>query len=306
MTKEERAKPEEADEEPNSLSELAEELSKPVPEEDEEGQTFELSPGEAEKLRRSMARLQSTINPRIGFKFSDVLGKSSFLKNYENVTKMGRFTLPESTMKNFVAISRLSEDVSKFGRVNLPESPLKGLLGKNFSSSALANIMPALSVEPSWMKQFKLINSDLYKVAGLGQSNLTTLSSVLAKNADFSFNTSAAKLASQFASQQASWLQTIGPLLEKLKTGFYPANLEDIANLAFEEVEAVVMLDGIALYGVPRTEIAERLIRAETTQARRAILGRRWKAVSADCRAAVEGCSYCQCRQLRRLRAGGT
>jgi hypothetical protein len=61
--------------------------------------------------------------------------------------------------------------------------------------------------------------------------------------------------------------------------------------LEFEEVEAVVMLDGIALYGLPRQELAEKLIRAETTAARRAILGRRWRAVSADCRAAVDACN---------------
>jgi hypothetical protein len=261
-----------------------------VPDDDEDGQTFDLTPEEVESLRRTMARLQATMNPRIGFKLPGVLGRSSFLKNYESMAKLGRFALPEGTMKNFSAISRLSEDLSRFGRINLPESALKGVLGKNFSSSALANIVPALSAEPSWMKQFKLINSDLYKVAGLGQSNLTTLSSILAKNAVFSFDTSAAKLASQFASQQTSWLKSVGPLLDKLKTGFYPTNLEDIEDLGFEEVEAVVLLDGIALYGVPRTEIAEKLIRAETTQARRAILGRRWKGISADCRAAVERC----------------
>lgn len=291
MTEEEREEPEKSAEEPDPLHELAEELGKPVPEEDEHDQTFRLSPEDAAKLRRTMAKLQASMNPRIGFKLPDVLGKSSLLKNYEGIAKMDRFTLHEGTMKNFAAISRLTEDVSKFGRLNLPESALKGVLGKNLTSSTFANLVPALSAEPNWMKQFKLINSDVYKVAGLGQSNLTALNAALAKNVDFGFGGAAAKLAFQFASQQASWLKTIGPLLEKLQTGFYPANLEDIENLLFEEVEAVVMLDGIALYGVPRTEIAEKLICAETTQARRAILGRRWKAISADCRAAMEGCT---------------
>lgn len=132
MTAEERYEPEEALEEPGPLSDLTGELSKPVPEEDEEGKSFELSPEEAEKLRQTMAKLQATMNPRIGLKLPDLLGKSSFLKNYESIAKMGRFTLPESTMKNFTAISRLSEDLSKFGRINLSESALKGVLGKNF------------------------------------------------------------------------------------------------------------------------------------------------------------------------------
>jgi hypothetical protein len=114
---------------------------------------------------------------------------------------------------------------------------------------------------------------------------------LLAKNLDFGFNKTAAKLAAQFAAQQSSWLKTIGPTLATLKSSFYPDNLQAIEDLEFEEVEEVVMLDGIALYGAPRTEIAEKLIRAETTSARRDILGRRWKAISADCRTAVEGCT---------------
>jgi hypothetical protein len=61
--------------------------------------------------------------------------------------------------------------------------------------------------------------------------------------------------------------------------------------LKFEEVEQVVMVDGIPLYGVPRTSTAEALIRADAASKRRDILGRRWKTISADCRDAVEGCT---------------
>src|SRR5690606_29548800 len=39
-----------------------------------------------------------------------------------------------------------------------------------------------------------------------------------------------------------------------------------------------------------RTSVAEALIRADSAAARREILGRRWKAISADCRKAMEGC----------------
>ena len=49
------------------------------------------------------------------------------------------------------------------------------------------------------------------------------------------------------------------------------------------------MADGIALYSIPQTSIAKALIRAETAAKRREILGRRRKAISADCRKAVEG-----------------
>jgi len=285
VSEEEREKPEEGGEGGDPASELAEELSKPVPEEEEEGQTFELSPEQAEKLRL-MARIQEVLSPKL----VDVLGKSAFLRNYADIAKLGRFILPQATF-NLSGISRMAADMDKFGRLNLPNWVLKGGLGPDFTSSALSSLMPALSIEPSWMKQMKLINSDVYKLSGLGQSNLTALSSILTKNLDFGFEKTAAKLAAQFATQQTSWLNTIGPLLARLNTSFYPSNLQDIEDLEFEEVEAVVMLDGIALYGVPRQELAEKLIRAETTAARRAILGRRWKAISADCRAAVDACS---------------
>jgi len=290
VNEEEREKPEEGGEGGDPASELAEELAKPAPEEEEEGQTFELSPEQAEKLR-TMTRIQEVLSPKLHFKLPDGLGKSAFLKSYEDIAKLGRFTLPETTFKNLTGISRMAADMNTFGRLNLPSSVIKGVLGKSFTSSALSSVMSALSIEPSWMKQMKLINSDVYKLSGLGQSNLTALSSILTKNLDFGFEKTAAKLAAQFATQQTSWLKTIGPLLEKLNTSFYPSNLQDIEDLEFEEVEAVVMLDGIALYGVPRQELAEKLIRAETTAARRAILGRRWKAISADCRAAVDACS---------------
>lgn len=286
---EEREKPEEGGGGGDPTSELAEELSKPVPEEEEECQTFELSPEQAEKLR-PMARIQAVLSPKLDFKPLDVLGKSAFLRNYADIAKLGRFILPQATF-NVTGISRMAADMNKFGRLNLSNWVLKGGLGPDFTSSALSSLMPALSIEPSWMKQMKLINSDVYKLSGLGQSNLTTLSSILTKNLDFGFEKTAAKLAAQFAAQQTSWLNSIGPLLARLNTSFYPSNLQHIEDLEFEEVEAVVMLDGIALYGLPRQELAEKLIRAETTAARRAILGRRWRAISADCRAAVDACN---------------
>lgn len=73
----------------------------------------------------------------------------------------------------------------------------------------------------------------------------------------------------------------------KLTFTIYPANLQAIEGLEFQ----VVMLDGIALYGIPRTTaIAQSLIEADSTSARREILGRRWKAISADCRSALDDC----------------
>ena len=262
MTEDEpTVEPEEGDGDASDpLEELREELQKPV-----EGEERELSPQEREQLRRATARIRQVLNPQI----------QSVLKD---INRTG-------------ALAKLSADMNKLARPNFPDSVLKVVLGKSIPASTFEKLLPKIALEPPWMKQMKLINSDIYKVSGLGQSNLTRFSSLLVKNADFGFDKTAAKLVGQFAAEQTSWLKTIGPLLARIKTSFYPTNLEAIEELEFEEVEAVVMLDGIALYGVPRTEIAEKLIRAASTAERRTILGRRWKAIASDCRAALEGCT---------------
>lgn len=105
MSEKEPGEPEEAGEGADPASELAEELAESVPEEEEEGQIFELSPEKAEKLRQSVARIQEVLSPKVDFKPPDGLGKSAFLKNYEDIARLGRFTLPETTFKNLTGIS---------------------------------------------------------------------------------------------------------------------------------------------------------------------------------------------------------
>lgn len=181
-----------------------------------------------------------------------------------------KFVLSESTLKNLVAISGIAER----------------------QRTILGNVMkPLLDSQGLWQKQVATsINSDIFKSAALAQSNLSKISGQLYKNVDFGLSDSFAKLAQQVAAQQTAWMKTLGPSLERLRLSFYPPNLRPIEGLGWENVESVVMVDGIALYGVPRTSIAEALIRADSAAKRRAILGRRWKAISADCRAALEGC----------------
>lgn len=244
----------------DALDELREELQKPVEGDDE---VVTLSPKELARAKESMARLQGVLNPKFKSGIVDLIGANSFLKKFE---RMG-----------------LSDAAYK-GLMGRPlESTLNGLMGKA--------LVPKIQVEPAWMKQMNLINSDVYKMAGLGQPNLIRLNSLLAGNAAFDVNERAAKMLARFATEQTSLLKQIAPLLEKVRIGFYPDNLRDIEGIEFAEVEEVVMLDGIALYGVPRREIAERVLRAESTAARRDILGRRWKAISSDCRAALASCS---------------
>lgn len=244
----------------DALDELHEELQKPVEGIDEE---VTPSPEELARASESVARLQGVLNPKSKRGIADLIGANSFIKKF---VRMG---LSDAAYKGLM------------GR--LPESTLNGLMGKA--------LVPKIQVEPAWMKQMALINSDVYKTAGLGQSNLIRLNSLLAGNAVFDVNERTTKMLARFANEQTSLLKRIAPLLEKVRVGFYPDNLRDIEGIEFAEVEEVVMLDGIALYGVPRREIAERVLRAESTAVRRDLLGRRWKAISSDCRAALASCS---------------
>jgi len=210
---------------------------------------IELTPEQEEALRRTMESIRRSLTPQF---------------------KLPTFTLPESTLMNIAAISRIAE-----GRQALVASAMK----------------PILDAQAAWQKQFAVINSDIFKSNAQAQSNLNLIASQLTKNMDFGIAESAAKIAAQFSAQQATWLKSIGPAIASMHAAFYPPNLRTIEGLRFEEIEQVVMVDGIPLYGVPRTSTAEALIRADGASKRRDILGRRWKTISADCRDAVESCT---------------
>lgn len=226
---------------------------------DPDDDDIELPPEQREALRKSMDKFSRVVMPKIDFP-EFVLPDATF-KN---------FMLPESTMKKIAALVDMSAVHSKL----------------------LEGFKPMFAAQESWAKQFAVLNSDALKISGLGQSNLNLLAGSLAKNFDFGISDSMAKLAQQFAAQQTSWMKSLGPLLASANWTFYPPNLDEIEGLKIEQVEAVALADGIPLYGVPRTSIAEALINAESTAKRREILGRRSKAITEDCRAALETCDH--------------
>lgn len=171
---------------------------------------------------------------------------------------------------------------------------------------AAKTLRPLLDAQLAWQSQFAgmarpFISSDVFKSTPLVQSNLNLVASQLTKNLHFGITESFAKVAANFAEQQASWLRSIETAISAMRASFYPPNLRAIEGLKLEEVEQVVMVDGIALYGLPRATIAEALIRADGARNRRNILGRRWRAISADCRTVVEGCTTTAIVPYRRL-----
>jgi hypothetical protein len=234
------------------------------PDEPDDGERREVTPEEREKLRRLAESLQGISMPKFDFKIPNIVDTSAFAKVAADAVRLSSFALPESTLKSFSALAAQQ-------------------------SRILDSLKPVLDMQSAWKKQFNLINSDFFKTHAATQAQFAKLGANLTKTIDFGISDSVAKIAQQFAAQQSSWLKTLGPTLERLRESFYPPNLRGIEDLEFKDVEKVVMADSIALYGVPRTAIAEALIRADSAAKRREILGRRWKAISADCREAVQG-----------------
>jgi hypothetical protein len=181
-----------------------------------------------------------------------------------------KFTLSESTLKNIAAISRINEaQLTMMSRT----------------------ARPYLDTHAALQKRFARITSDLLKNHASAERNLNLIVAQLTRNVDFGAAGTLARVASTFIAQQAIWLKNFTPAIAAMRAAFYPPNLRGVANLRFMEVEQVVMADGIPLYGVPRTSIAEALIRADGAGQRRQIMGRRWKSISADCRAAIDSCT---------------
>jgi len=237
------------------------------PDEPKEGEHRELTLEGRERLRPLLASLRGISMPKFDFKIPSIVDTRAFAKVAADAAKLSSFSLPESTVNNLTGLSGIAAQQSKL----------------------LDSLKPRRDIQSGWKKQFDLTNSDFFKTHTATQAQFAKLGANLTKTIDFGINDSVTKLAQQFAAQQASWLKTLGPTLEQLRKSFYPPNLRGIEDLAFEDVEKVVMADGIALYGVPQTSIAKALIRAESAAKRREILGRRRKAISADCRKAVEG-----------------
>lgn len=230
----------------------------------------ELTAEQRERLRKSMDSLSRAIVP-IDLKLHNLLSPA-FSKLAADMVRLPAFKLQESTLKNLTVMSGIAE------------------AARSAQLTMTSAMKPFLDQQALWIKQFQFINSDVFNSVALAQSNLNAIAAQLTKNVDFGLSGPFAKLAQQIAAQQSSWLKDLGPTLATFKLSFYPPNLRDIDRLRLEEVEEVVMVDGIALYSVPRTAIAEALIRADGASKRRDILGRRWKAISADCRTAAGTC----------------
>jgi hypothetical protein len=236
------------------------------PDESKGGEHRERAVEGREWLRPLPASLRSVSIPKFDFKVPSIVDASTLARIATDTAKLSSFSFPESTLNYLRALPGIAARQSKL----------------------LDSLTASLATQSGWKKQFDLINSDFFDARTTTQIQFAKLGANLTKTIDVGISDSVTKLAQQFAAQQASWLKTLEPTLHQLSKGVYPPNLRGIEGLAFEDVEKVVMADGIALYGVPQASIAQALISAESAAKRREILGRRWKGISADCREAVE------------------
>ena len=238
----------------------------PLPHDDNEHM---LTSGQRERLHHEIGRLYESSLPKLNFKFPQLdIGAG--------------------------AIARIADDVSKFSRVAMPETLLTNLASASLLSAQNAMLLdqmkPIVDAMTKWQQMLPVINSDTLRLLGQSQSNFNAIAAQLVRSIDFGWTDRFAQIAKQWADRQYDWLKAITPALAKVLANFFPGNLQGIDGLRLEDVEQVVMLDGIALYGIPRAEIAERLINAESSSARREILGRKWREIAADCRALLGSC----------------
>lgn len=141
--------------------------------------------------------------------------------------------------------------------------------------------------QPSWQERYGTISSDIFKSVALTQGRLDSIGAELVKNAQL--GEAATRAMEAFAAQQKSIWESLGPSLARMRNAFYPPNLRDVDGLTYQVVEEVAMVDGIAIYGLPRPAIVEALIGADGAQKRREVLGRRWQQILVDCREVVDG-----------------
>lgn len=172
----------------------------------------------------------------------------------------------------------------QMARITRSVNALSGL-NEAYARAVAESVRPATEAISRWYAERLALNSDIFKKIALTQLHLEGVAAKLAQNVDFG------SISDTIAAQQAELLVRLTPTLRAVRAAYYPPNLRLIERIRFEQVEEVAMVDGIALYGVPRAEVAEALILADGANERRDVLVTRWQEIAADCRAALNTCA---------------
>ena len=149
-------------------------------------------------------------------------------------------------------------------------------------------LLPALKIQSLWVQQHPFINSDIFKSIALVQPNLDTIRASLTKSIDFAFTGPLHETLVSFNKEYAYRLEPLKRI--SFSALRIPANLQGIDGATLEEIEQVVMIDGIPLYGLPRKPITVKLLKATGAGERHSVVDSEWRNISEDCRATVKEC----------------
>lgn len=142
-----------------------------------------------------------------------------------------------------------------------------------------------LAAQAAKIQQMPVVNGDIFKNFALIQANINATASRLAQTLDFGPSEALKKAFSRYLIPAGAGFKSV---LAKFPN--IPPNLREIDTATLGEIERVVIADGIPLYGVPSRTIAEALIQADDTVARRQILEKEWESISQHCRSVIDEC----------------
>lgn len=182
---------------------------------------------------------------------------------------------------------RLTPEQAAMVRRALRDMPAIKRATDSYQQAVAENMKPALDAIRRWHEQQAAITSDFFKSYALVQPALDVIASDLLKNVEFASTMNS--VVQDFLKQQRETWSRVSSTISSLPGHFFLSNLREVEGITKELVEQVVMVDGIALYELPRTEIAAELIHADGASARRAVLEGSWQEISADCREVVDG-----------------
>lgn len=136
---------------------------------------------------------------------------------------MSRYVNPP-WIKSFSNYGRLNQFATANKYLPMPEIIRANALATSLTRIPMTKFLVTPRKRP-WMKNPKVVGSDLYRSLGMGQSNLSLLGAHLVRNTDFGLRGDVGKCASLWAVQQSSVFARLTTLAKRLKVGFYPPNL---------------------------------------------------------------------------------
>jgi hypothetical protein len=153
-------------------------------------------------------------------------------------------------------------------------------------SSAISNLMAGLTplTIPSILPQIKDINL-------LPQLNMPmpgidipalNIGKGLAEVIQRQYLDTVAPFAEYLAQQRQQW-DSLFESLRKITEGFLPPNWKGVEHPDYDAIETILVDEGLPLAWIPRREVLQGLFDAPDAQARRKIIGRRWRTVVSDC-----------------------